>query len=114
MLTEKVRFEIGDRLRDFRLSKGLTQQQFSERYDLSETTISLIENGKGVLSTETLYRICSEHEISSDFILFGSDCEPDFKDTLLKNASQMTPEKLETVIDYLIALKDMKNITPRN
>ncbi len=48
---------MGKSLRTLRLNKNLTISQFSEQIDLSERMISNYENGKNVLSIETIVKI---------------------------------------------------------
>ena len=50
MLPKRTLIEIGDRVRELRKSKGLTQERFAEVMDLSENSISQIENGKKGMS----------------------------------------------------------------
>ena len=59
--------EIGNRIHEYRISKGMTQAQFSECINISVNFLSELENGKKGLSSETLYNICNEFSVSADY-----------------------------------------------
>ena len=60
--------KIGELVREYRLSKKLTQQELAEKSDLSLPFINLIENNRRNLSVDTLLKILSAMEIDpSDF-----------------------------------------------
>ena len=60
--------KIGELVREYRLSKELTQQELAEKSDLSLPFINLIENNRRNLSVDTLLKILSAMDINpSDF-----------------------------------------------
>lgn len=60
--------KIGELVREYRLSKELTQQELAEKSDLSLPFINLIENNRRNLSVDTLLKILSAMDIDpSDF-----------------------------------------------
>ena len=60
--------KIGELVREYRLSKKLTQQELAEKSDLSLPFINLIENNRRNLSVDTLLKILSAMDINpSDF-----------------------------------------------
>ena len=60
--------KIGELVREYRLSKKLTQQELAEKSDLSLPFINLIENNRRNLSVDTLLKILSAMDIDpSDF-----------------------------------------------
>ena len=62
------------------------------------------------MSQETLYRLCQQFHISSDYILFGITLEDAAKkpDTIIDIANHLSAEELTQVIEYLNSLKMMK------
>lgn len=108
---ESDRFEIGKRIRDFRVRKGLTQAQFAEALDVSTNFISEIENGKKNISLETLKRVCTEYHLSADYILFNKDNFSDYM--LIERLSTLTVQDIHTVIEYLQALLKMRMVEKR-
>lgn len=60
--------KIGELVREYRLSKKLTQQELAEKSDLSLPFINLIENNRRNLSVDALLKILFAMEIDpSDF-----------------------------------------------
>lgn len=60
--------KIGELLREYRLSKKLTQQELAEKSDFSLPFINLLENNRRNLSVDNLLKILSGMEIDpSDF-----------------------------------------------
>ena len=60
--------KIGELVREYRLSKKLTQHELAEKSDLSLPFINLIENNRRNLSVDTLLKILSAMDIDpSDF-----------------------------------------------
>ncbi len=109
MLPKRTLIEIGDRVRELRKSKGLTQERFAEVMDLSENSISQIENGKKGMSLQTLFTLCKLYETPADYILFGPQDNKDPKNIILKLSSEMTKEELQKTINYLVSLNNMKD-----
>ncbi len=110
MLPEQTRFDIGDRIRDLRISHHLTQASFSEIIDISINFLSEIENGKKGLSYETLYNICVNFSTSADYILFGKE-ENDYNyDKIIEIANHLSDKKLSILIEYLTALQKLRTI----
>lgn len=113
MYSSRIQFEIGRRIREIRHGQDATQQQFSEDIYITPNFLSEIENGKKGLSCETLYNICESQNVSADYLLFGNtngDNEIAPSETIIETASQMKSEELSVVIEYLSALKKMKEL----
>ncbi len=99
--------EVGARVRQLRLLGDYTQAEFAELLDLSITFLSEIENGKKGLSQETLARLCKNLQVTADYILFGTEAP---KTSLLELANALSIEELETTVQYLKALIEMKKL----
>jgi transcriptional regulator with XRE-family HTH domain len=52
-----LREQFGQRLREIRLERGMTQEQFAESLDISVDFLSLIERGINAPSFETLAKM---------------------------------------------------------
>ena len=107
---KNLKRSVGKRVHDFRVQHDYTQAQFAEFMDISVNFLSEIENGKKGMSQETLYRLCQQFHISSDYILFGITLEDAAKkpDTIIDIANHLSAEELTQVIEYLNSLKMMK------
>ncbi|MCB7303587.1 helix-turn-helix domain-containing protein [Bariatricus massiliensis] len=60
---------FGDRVREARKNAGLTQAELAQKMNLSETTISRIENGSQVTSFETMVEFSDGLNVHLDFLL---------------------------------------------
>ena len=61
--------EVGDRIRQARLKKGINQAQLAEIIDKSPPYVSNIEMGKQNMSIIVLYKIVKALDVSADWIL---------------------------------------------
>ena len=63
MNTTTRQLTIGDKLRKLRTEKGYSQEYFADKLNLSQKTISNMENDKSTISIETLKKVASELDI---------------------------------------------------
>jgi transcriptional regulator with XRE-family HTH domain len=63
---------VGDRIREIREAKKLTQDQLGEKAEISKGFLSEIENGKRNVSSEYLLRIANALCASVDYLLRGT------------------------------------------
>ena len=59
---------IGKRLKEFRLSRGLTQEKLASGINTSHSTISGYEHGKNMILTAFAYNIAKKYKISLDWL----------------------------------------------
>lgn len=76
-LTSRSRLEekmpsVGDRIREIREAKKLTQDQLSDKAAMSKGFLSEIENGRRNVSSEYLLRIANVLGASVDYLLRGT------------------------------------------
>jgi len=64
---------IGDRLREERVSAGISQRELARRLGLSASLISQLESGQSKPSVATLYAIVTELGVSLDRVIRGGD-----------------------------------------
>ena len=67
--------EIGRRVRAARKERGLTQEQASERCDITPSFYGNIERGDKKMSVETLVKISKGLSVSTDQLLFGEEMD---------------------------------------
>lgn len=70
-MEENIMLKIGKRLRKAREKCNMTREKFAEKAGISPQFLAEIENGKKGMSVTTLYKICLNFDLSSDYILFG-------------------------------------------
>ncbi|GLC80945.1 helix-turn-helix domain-containing protein [Lacrimispora brassicae] len=63
--------EIGNRIRTAREAQGLTQEEASEKCDITTPFYGNIERGDRKMSVETLFKISVGLGVSADDLLFG-------------------------------------------
>ncbi len=63
----------GDRIREIREGRGMSQTELAQRCGLGEKGIWRYENGQGDPSADILTRIARELDISADYLLGLSD-----------------------------------------
>ena len=96
--------KIGELVREYRLSKKLTQQELAEKSDLSLPFINLIENNRRNLSVDTLLKILSAMEIDpSDFFRPLSETSDDNLQLLIEKI-QLNKNRTEIIELFLSIL----------
>ncbi len=97
--------KIGELVREYRLSKELTQQELAEKSDLSLPFINLIENNRRNLSVDTLLKILSAMDIDpSDFFRPLSETSDDNLQLLIEKI-QLNQNRTEIIELFLNILK---------
>ncbi|MCP9015871.1 MAG: helix-turn-helix transcriptional regulator [Streptococcus salivarius] len=97
--------KIGELVREYRLSKELTQQELAEKSDLSLPFINLIENNRRNLSVDTLLKILSAMDIDpSDFFRPLSETSDDNLQLLIEKI-QLNNNRTEIIELFLNILK---------
>ena len=93
--------EIGERLREIRIEKGLTQEYIANMADVNTSHISNIENNRVRISLPTLVHVCNAMNITVDYVLSNEytdapsaldqsilievqKCDKDMKERILK------------------------------
>ena len=98
--------KIGELVRDYRLSKELTQQELAEKSDLSLPFINLIENNRRNLSVDTLLKILSAMDIDpSDFFRPLSETSDDNLQLLIEKI-QLNKNRTE-IIDLFLNILNL-------
>jgi len=54
-----IKEELGEKIKRMRINRGLTQEQLSEKIDISQRALSAIERGENFVTSETLDKILS-------------------------------------------------------
>lgn len=108
---------IGDRIKEARKSKGMTQQDFADAIGLKRNTVATYEIGKAMPSDRTISDICREFNVnelwlregigdmfqertrSEELAAFFGDVQADggFKQAFLTVLARMGPEEWEMV-----------------
>ena len=104
-------YNIGSNIRTARMRADLTQEKMSEMIGVTPQYLSDLERGLVGTSVSTLIRICTELNVSSDFILFGSSSDTDIANSTLIEKIQRLPRHkadiVERYIDFVFEIMDM-------
>ena len=101
-----IKKRLGNKIREIRISRALTQEALAEKINLSSKSLSQIELGNNFVSAETLEEICSALNINPN-VLF------DFKDEEVNRISAIddivsrlnkNPKLLKTIHKIVLAL----------
>ncbi|EJR59500.1 MULTISPECIES: helix-turn-helix domain-containing protein [Bacillus cereus group] len=103
---------FGQRLKDLRREKKLTQQDIADVLGIEKSNISRFESGKQSLSSENIIKTAKYFDVSVDYILGISDYKtinkkkeeqiPKDVVKLIKKINTLSPEKrqlIESLID---------------
>ena len=58
----------GERVKEIRKTLGLTLDKFGERIGLKKSALSLIENGKNILTDGNVLSICREYNVNEEWL----------------------------------------------
>lgn len=94
--------EIGNRIRELRKERGLTQEQLAELAEISVDFLSLVETGRNSMKAQILAKIATSLNISSDYILFGN--APYKENVKLNSMLSAVPEGKRKQVEKLIVL----------
>ncbi len=65
--------EFGEKIKELRLSKGLTQKQLAKELEQAQSTIFYWEQNKQEPNISSLKKLCEFFDVSADFLLGLSD-----------------------------------------
>ena len=63
-----IKKNLGNRIREIRISRSLTQEALAEKINLSAKSLSQIELGNNFVSAETLEEICKALDITHNVL----------------------------------------------
>ena len=110
---------MDERIKELRMSVGLSQKEFGVRIGVSDTAVSKIERGERNPSEQTILSICREFNVNYAWIMEGlGEMFSDLPNTLfeqvadeyhlddldkkiVKSYMQLTEEKRKVIKEYL-------------
>ncbi|EKQ50306.1 MULTISPECIES: helix-turn-helix transcriptional regulator [unclassified Clostridium] len=88
---------LGDKIKNLRKKKGLTQQELSDAIGVSRSTIGMVEKNLQGTGNETLIKLADFFGVTVDYLL--SDNEQ------IENIEEIKKER-----DYSLSIKEQENI----
>lgn len=112
--------DIGNRVKELRLSLGLTQEEFGEKIGLKKSGISNIENGTRNLSIRNIKLISKTFNVSETWLTTGLNDEA-FKEWEKYGLTSRLQEKVNTIeqiqntfgSDYVTVLESFDELNPK-
>lgn len=99
-------YKIGEKIRKYRKTADMSQEELSEKVGISVTHMSHIETGNTKLSLPVLVAIAKTLEVHTDDLLFDT---PLGKDMILAELNEIietcSEKELRLIIDMVKALK---------
>lgn len=92
----------GEKIRYLRLKNNLTSKELSKALNISESSISLYENGKRKPSIELIIKVADYFNVTTDFLLGMSD-------NSLTNAEKDSKADFSEVLENIITLLNNQN-----
>lgn len=101
---------VGERVKDVRENKGLTQEQLSQASGVSKSFLSEIENNKTNPGGQTLLQIANALGASVDYLLEGKSSESQSKESVvIPPTLSRLAEKLNLSYSQTIELLEAHN-----
>lgn len=82
------RLEVAERVREIRQKIGITQEQFSEKLEISLSAYKKLESGENQISLDSLRKMAEHFNVSIDYVLFGKRPNVDEVWKMLLNCSE--------------------------
>lgn len=108
--------DVGRRIRMLRKRRKLTQEQLAEVLSVSRNAVWDFENGAYGMSQDVLYRMKNFFQVSSDYILYGEQANPnDDAFMLLEMASDIDKMRiLMHLLSYFVSVKETGSMSDTN
>jgi len=102
---------LGERIRETRKEKGLTQLELAEKVKISPTYMSEIELGKSNFGVETLIRICEELQVSTDWLIRAAVPEVNviYQNEINSIIKDCDPALIEYMLQMLQLMKNSRD-----
>lgn len=97
---------LGERIRNARKQKHLTQEKLAEKCDLSTAYIGHIERGTRSLSIETLIKLSSVLNVSTDYLLLGINNNPINLENIINSISSHKHSQYQKFISVVKILAE--------
>ena len=99
--------EIGERIREARVARNMSQQELSTKANISLPHISEIENGKKSMKMPTFIRIIEALQVSADSILRANvpGVNELYQSEFSAIVADCTPTEVEALMKIVLELK---------
>ena len=113
--------ELGDRIKDLRIKKNLTQEELAISLKLTRPTLSNWEINRTNPDHAMIAKIANYFNVTTDYLITGSDSSSDItfphgkmvvymENDKIVDASQLPNEAKKSLEDYITFLKQKYNL----
>ena len=113
-MSKSLNETIGGRIRTYREGLGMSREAFSEKIGLSPQFLAEVENGKKGLSAESIYKICTNSELSADYLVLGEWQKEKVKSPLAYVLQDMPGEYSTQYVRLLRAVNELAAEAQKN
>ena len=99
--------EMGQRIMVRRKALRMTQEEMAEKLGVSTQMISNLELGKKAIRPENLAKVCELLDLSSDYVLTGTNMKTAV-DAVAEKLTQLTVEELKMISDMIDYMNNRK------
>ena len=101
-MDENILIEMGKRIQSRRRQLALTQEQLAEMMNVSIQMVSNLERGNKAIRIENLVNLCKILEVSTDYILTGSETAKEMNALTVRIAqlSEKDKKMIEMLVEY--------------
>ncbi len=99
---------IGSRIKEARLSRNMTQEDLSEKIDVSVAFLSRVERGNSHINLKRLNQICDILNVSEGYVLSGSASNQDnyLEKEFAELLKKCSPEKQKMIYKVAKAIAE--------
>lgn len=104
---------LGERIKMLRTQKDMSQADLAKKLEVSYQFVSLLESGKKGPSHETLLKLASFFNVTTDFLLTGEETITEVKEladddfeVLYRDFKELTPHDREVIMDLVRARRE--------
>lgn len=102
---------LGERIKELRIEKELTQEEFGKLFGIVKSTVSLYESGKSTPDDEIKKKISEYFNVSLDYLMGASDIRNPYTSTE-EDLTNEEKKLLETILkdsELSILFHELKN-----
>lgn len=112
-LDKDFNLTVGLRIREVREAFHMTQAEFSEMCDISESFLVAVEGGRKSITSKTLYKICTATNASADYFIRGKGNGFE-ADAILELLSSIDKRSKESALRILKEYVDIVHYLQKN
>jgi len=97
--------EIGNKIKELRLSNHLTMEEFGNRIGVGKSAVNKYEKGRVEnIKRTTIEQICKAFNVTPEWLLGLDESEPSIPDEVARLMNMLNDEGQQKVFDYIADL----------